>query len=473
MNVYEELAEQLEERIRKGVVLSGQKLPSVREFSKKENVSPSTVVEAYELLRSRGLIESRDRSGFFVASIRSSKIDAPEKRAVLIPTTKVSADEMVRALRSAVYDQKIFPFGVAAPLPDFFPTKALNRTIQKVLSEDPTLLSEYRFPPGGFVLRDQISQRYRKVGLKHPIESIVTTAGAIEAVGLALKAVAKPGDLIAVESPCYFGILQLVRSLGYNILEVHADPEVGITPKLFEEAVKKASGRLKALVTVSNFSNPLGSRVPDEAKQEIVALAAKSNVVIIEDDIYSELYFEGKRPKPYQAFDARDTVILCGSFSKTVSSSLRVGYAISKKYAPEITFLKTASSSAVSALGEEVLSSYLDSDSYDRHLKDLRCEYKTLVARYSSAVLAAFPAGTKVSEPKGGFVIWVQLPKQIDTRDVQRIALQQSISIAPGPIFSPCNDGHENFMRLNCAIPWTAQSQKAIQKLAKILHEQL
>lgn len=468
MNIYEELAEKVEERIRNGVMFAGQKLPSVRDMGHKEDVSPSTVVEAYELLKSRGIIESKKRSGFFVSHIQSSSLDVTRKSPAFIPTSNHNPDELIKALRLATFDPKIFPFGAASPLPDFFPTKALNRTINRVLVEEPALLTEYRFPPGSITLRDQVYQRYQKLGLKINLESIVTTGGAIEAMALSLKAVAKPGDVVAVESPCYFGILQLVRSLGFKVLEIPLDPILGLTAARFEEAVKKAGSSLKAMVTVANFSNPMGCLAPEDAKKEIVSIAGKNDVVIIEDDIYGELYFEGNRPLPYKAFDKNDTVITCGSYSKTLCPALRVGYTCNKKYSSEIAYHKSAFNSSVSAFAEEVVATFIDSEAYEKHLRSLRPTYKTLVAQYSAQILSSFPSGTKISQPKGGFVLWVQLPKEIDSRNIQRKALEQSISIAPGTIFSASNKDYVNFMRMNCAIPWSAQSVRAITKLAKL-----
>ena len=274
--------------------------------------------------------------------------------------------------------------------------------------------------------------------------------------------------MVAVETPCYFGILQLVRSLGFKILEVPIDSELGLTVAQFQEALKK-SPKLKAIVTVSSFSNPLGSLVPEKVKEELVKLATKAGVVIVEDDIYGELYFEGQRPKPYKSFDKGDTVITCGSYAKTLSPAFRIGYVCSKKYASEISFHKSALTSGVSALGEEALALFLETDGYEKHLRSLRSSYKTLIAQYSQAILSSFPVGTKISQPKGGFVLWVQLPKGIDSRDIQRLALEESISIAPGPIFSASHKDFVNFMRINCAIPWSTSSQRAINRLSKIL----
>jgi DNA-binding transcriptional MocR family regulator len=464
MTVYESLAVKIEIKIRNGLLLPGQKLPSVRDLSSNERVSPATVVEAYELLRDRGMIESRERSGYFVLQHQKSLLDPIQKTASFIPAIDANPNDLILAIRLASDDAKVFPFGAATPIADYFPDQAIQRTIAKVIREEPTILSDYRFPPGSIRLRDQVADRYARLGVKMPLDSVVTTTGAIEAIGLSLS---------AIETPAFFGILQLVKSMGYKVLEIPLEAERGLTPVRLQQAIVKSGGKLKAVVTVSSFSNPIGSCVPDDQKTEIVQIAARAGVVLIEDDIYGDLYFEGKRPKPYQAFDPGDTVITCGSFSKTLSPSLRVGFACSKKYAPAIAFLKAARSSGVSALAEESIAAYLETDQYERHLKFLRKEYKTLLSQYSAAILAHFPEGTKISQPKGGFVLWVQLPKGVDSRELQRRALQARISIAPGPIFSASYQDYENFIRLNCAIPWSPRSQKAVMKLAGLVEEQL
>lgn len=469
MNRYETLAHKIEEKIRAGMLLSGEKLPSIRELSRKEQASPATVVEAYELLKDRGLVEARDRSGVYVANVQSPPLDIPKSSATFAAPATLNPDDLILSLRQATHNPRIFPFGAASPLPDYFPVNALNRCIARTLRDEPALISEYRFPPGSETLRAQIIKRYAHHGLKLEPDSVVTTGGAIEALSLALCTVAKPGDVVAVETPTYFGILQLLRSLGYKILEIPLDPDRGLTPERFQQALKKSAGGLKALVTVANFSNPLGTLVTDEDKQALVQLANAAQVTIIEDDIYGDLGFGDVRPLPLKAFDTSGTVVLCGSFAKTISPALRVGYACSKKHAKAITLHKAARTSGVSALAEDALALYLSTGHFERHLRKIRREYRTLTAQYAGAILAHFPAGTRVSNPAGGFVLWVQLPGKTDSRQVQRKALAQSISVAPGPIFSPSHKYYTRFIRMNCAIPWSTQAQRAIQKLAKIV----
>lgn len=469
MNLYESLAVKIEEQIRGGILAIGDKLPSVRHLGRQENASPATVVGAYELLKSRGLIEARERSGFYVANMLAPPLTEAKTTPGFVKPASLDPEDLISALRQAMHNPRIFPFGTAAPTPDFFPVKALNRCLAQVLRDEPATVSEYRFPPGAESLRQQLRKRYSSLGVKLAVDDIITTSGAIDAMGLALSAVARPGDVIAVETPTYFGILQLVRALGYKILEIPLDTELGLTPQRFHQALQKSAGKLKALITVANFCNPLGCLVNDAHKQQLVQRATDAGVIIIEDDIYGDLAFDGTRPKPLKAFDTAETVILCGSFAKTISPALRVGFACSRKFAPAILAQRAARVSGVSALAEEALALYLSSGHYERHLRKIRSEYHTLTAQYTGAILNHFPAGTRVSRPAGGFVLWVELPGAVDARLLQAKALEKNISVAPGPLFSSNHKEYGSFIRVNCAIPWTTQAQKAVEKLGGII----
>jgi DNA-binding transcriptional MocR family regulator len=469
MNLYESLAVKIEEQIRGGILAAGEKLPSIRFMGRQENASPATVVGAYELLRSRGWIEGRERSGFYVASIQAPPLTEAKAAPEFVKPASLDPDDLILSLRQAMHNPRIFPFGTAAPMPDFFPVKALNRCLAQVIRDEPAILSEYRFPPGAESLRQQLRKRFAGLGVKLAVDDIITTSGAIDAIGLALSTVARPGDIIAVETPTYFGILQLLRSLGYKILEIPLDTESGLTPGRFRQALQKSAGKLRALICVANFSNPLGTLMEDAHKRELVQLAADAGVTIIEDDIYGDLAFDGTRPKPLKAFDAQDTVILCGSFAKTISPALRVGFACSRKFAPAILAQRAARTSGVSALAEEALALYLASGHYERHLRGIRRDYRTLTAQYTNALLANFPKGTRVSQPAGGFVLWVQLPGTTDSRLLQAKALEKNISLAPGPLFSSNHSDYGQYIRINCAIPWSTQSQKAVEKLSNII----
>lgn len=470
MNRYELLANTLERAIRAGKLRPGDRLTSVRELSESEGVSPSTVVQAYELLQARGWVEARPRSGFFVSE-RPAASDPPRTGSgakLLTEPSSLEPEELILALRQALDDPKILPLGGAIAAPEFLPYKAVSRAQSRVLREEPALSSEYLFPPGSRALRDQIAKRHRRLGVTCDADAIVTTAGAVDALCLALRAVMRPGAIVLVESPTYFGILQAVRALGHPILEVPVHPERGLEPSSFAAALREHGPRLGAAVLVPNHSNPLGALMPDEAKAEIVRLAAAAGVTLLEDDVYGDLAFGARRPKPLKAFDTSDDVILCSSFVKTIAPSLRTGFVISAKHAKAITILRSSLASGTNVISEETLAAYLSGGGYDRHLRWVTREYRTLLAKFTAAVLRHFPEGTRVSAPRGGYVLWVQLPNRIDTRVVQKKALAAGINIASGPLFS-ARGAYRDCLRLNCAVPWTPQLERGIARLGALI----
>lgn len=471
MNRSQQLAQELEAQMGSGKLLPGEKLPSVRTFAAAQGMSPTTVVEVYELLKARGLLEARARSGYFVANSPISPLMLPERRLTLLPSRPVTAEDPLQDLLAAGNNDRVFPFGAAVPRPAFYPAAAIKRLFNRTLRENPALLTAYRFAPGSETLRRTLARRYQRLGVKLNHEAVVTTAGAIDAISVALGAVAEPGATVGVETPTYPGIFHLVKSLGYRILEIPLHAQRGLTPEALAAAISKTRGGLKAVVCIPNFSNPLGTLVNDEDKLALVRLASREGVTLIEDDIYADLAFAAARPRPLKAFDRDDSVILCTSFSKTVCPTLRVGAVINGKAAGRLAALKYARGAGLSALGEEVLQRYLEHGQYERHLQGVRGEYQTLLARYTQLLLQNFPAGTRVSQPQGGFILWVELPHAIDGAALQQRALKRSISVAPGSIFSESGTHYRNFIRLNGAVPWTEASRKALTQLAALLRE--
>jgi DNA-binding transcriptional MocR family regulator len=465
------LAAGLRDQMESGLLAAGGRLPSVREHAALHKVSPTTMVEAYELLKQEGRIEARARSGYFVLPPQAT-LSLPERGFSFIPSASLAPDDLLHDMLAAGNDDRIFPFGAAVPRPSFYPTQKLRRLMTQVLRDDPALIGAYRFMPGSLALRQTLARHYQQLGVKVQPAAIVTTTGAIEAVGLALGAVAAPGATIGVETPTYPGIFHLVRALGYRILELPIDATRGLTPEVLETGIQRARGKLQAVVTTPNFSNPLGTLVTDADKQALVDIATRAGVALIEDDINGDLGFTGQRPRPLKAFDRHDTVLLCTSFTKTISASLRCGCVINAQHASTLSALKYARGSGISALTEAVLQRFLDQGYYQRHLVKVRSEFRQLLARYSQEILQLFPSGTCLSQPQGGFILWVELPHAIDGAILQKQALQKRISVAPGSIFSEGGGQYRNSIRLNCAIPWSVAAHKALAQLARLIRDQ-
>jgi DNA-binding transcriptional MocR family regulator len=284
-------------------------------------------------------------------------------------------------------------------------------------------------------------------------------------LNLCLRAVAKPGDTIAIESPTYYGILQIIEALGMKACEIPTFPREGVC---LDELVKRLKGcRIKACVFSLNFSNPLGSCMPDVKKARLVKILADRDIPLIEDDLYGNLSHSPHRPKTAKAFDKHGLVLLCDSFTKTLAPGSRVGWTAPGRYRTQVEHLKFISSIGTPTLPQMAIAEFLANGGYDHHLRKLRRFYAEQVPRVTQAITKYFPAGTKVTRPTGGYVLWVELPPQVNSLELFRKALAENISIAPGPIFSP-KQKLENFIRLSCGAPWSEAMDQALLKLGQL-----
>jgi DNA-binding transcriptional MocR family regulator len=323
----------------------------------------------------------------------------------------------------------------------------------------------YDFPPGYAPLRHEIAKRSIDWGCRLSENDIVTTHGTMEALNLCLRAVAKSGDVIAIESPAFYGTLQIIESLGMKALEIPADPRDGIILDVLASAMRRQE--VKACLFVLNFSNPLGSCMPDAHKKELVELLARRAIPLIEDDIYGDLSFGATRPKTAKAYDNQGLVLLCSSFSKTLAPGYRVGRTAPGRFKSQIESLKFTSSMATVTAPQMAIADFLQSGGYDRYLRKIRRILMTQVQQMSNAVGRYLPAGTKVTRPQGGYVLWVELPRSVDSLELHRRALQQKISIAPGPIFS-AQQKYKNFIRLSCGQAWSEKIDHAVRTLGDL-----
>lgn len=296
-------------------------------------------------------------------------------------------------------------------------------------------------------------------------DEVVLTNGCQEALVLSLRTVAKPGDVIAIESPTFYGILQAIESQGMRALEITTDPSDGMCPAALARAL--ARWPIKACVLMPNFGNPLGHLTPEERKAELVGLLRAHGAVLIEDDVYGELAFDHHRPWAAKAYDEQGEVLYCSSFSKTLGSGLRLGWAVPGRYRDRLTYLKYASSQAAPTLQALAVADYLERGGYDRFLRNLQRRLRSQVRRVIDAVRRHFPRDTRVTRPRGGFVVWIALPAKTDALRLQDQALAAGISIAPGPMFSN-GDGYDHCIRLNCALLWRPETETALAELGRL-----
>jgi DNA-binding transcriptional MocR family regulator len=466
--LYQQLAGRISLLIDRGTLRPGERVPSVRRFSSQQDVSIATVMQAYRLLESRGLIEARPQSGYYVRPRRLSpppepEISRPERR-----STKVQVGDLVMEVIKATRDPALIRLGAGFPHAELFPTQELHRTMAAMGRRFPILGNSYDPTPGNLSLRVQVARRALEAGCLLSPDDIVTTCGATEALSLCLRAVARPGDTIAIESPTFFGILQMIESLGMRACEIPTYPREGVC--LDELTARLKSCRIKACIFSLNFNNPLGSCMPDDKKRRLVELLADRQIPLIEDDIYGNLAFESPRPKAAKAFDRAGLVLLCDSFTKTLAPGYRVGWVAPGRFQAQVEYMKFISTNATPTLPQMAIADFLANGSYDHHLRKLRRFYAAQIQSMTGAISRYFPAGTKVTRPTGGQVLWVELPPQFDSLKLYHRALERKISIAPGQIFSP-KKKFTNCIRLNCSNPWSPVVENALKMLGQIMAE--
>ncbi|MBC2593352.1 PLP-dependent aminotransferase family protein [Ruficoccus amylovorans] len=466
--LYERIARQLDAQIQDGVFRVGERLPSVRQLCASERVSPASALQALSLLEARGLIEARPKSGFFVRHRRVDCAPPPPPSSCKLEPGAVGVSDVVAQVFYQAGDERMVPLGAAIPAPELLPTERLSRCLAQLARSQPERLGRYDIKPGHPELLRQLVRRFASYGCHVAQEELVVTFGAMEALNLAVRAVTHPGDIVAVESPCYFGLLEILESLGLRALPVPGTCEEGIDLDLLETAIERH--RVKAVMLVPSFSNPNGSCMSQPRRERLMALLADHGIPLVEDDIYGDIHFGPERPRPVKSLDRDGLVLYCGSFSKILSPGLRVGWVAGGRYSEQVRRLKYISSLTTPAINQLAIARFLESTAMERHLRSLRQAFRTQMAQISEEILASFPEGTGLSQPEGGFYLWVQLPDGVDAFDLHRLAAAEKIDIAPGQIFCPHAD-IRNRIRISCGYPCDARIRKSIHTLARLVRE--
>lgn len=467
LSLYLQLADAVAGQIEAGTYRPGDRIPSVRKLRDQFGVSLSTVLEACRVLEDRGLIVAKAQSGHYVRPRPPRPRSEPEQSKPTSEAKRVDAS-LAMKLNLGIGNPQEPTLGAAVQGPELMPIAALNRLLGHVLRHQPTACHSYDAPPGSAALRRSIAQRGADAGYLVGADDIVITSGAKEAVYLSIKAVTRAGDTVAIESPAYYALLEVLGSLGLKALEIASHPRHGINLDDLARALRDQP--IAAVALVSNFSNPTGSCMTDGAKRQLVDLLDAHDVPLIEDDVYGELVFEGPRPSAIKAFDQSGGVLYCSSYSKTLSPGLRVGWAIPGRYQNAVELLKLVVNQATAVAPQLALAAFLDSGGCDRHIRRARLMYRDQMTSVIDAVERYFPETTRLTRPEGGHVLWVQLPDGVDAMDLYHAADPLGIRIAPGPMFSP-SDGYRNFIRLNTGFPWNETTDHQMATLGSLVAE--
>ncbi|MGN6416562.1 MAG: PLP-dependent aminotransferase family protein [Pseudobacter sp.] len=460
--IYSEISGKLAHLIKTEVLKAGERLPSVRMLCQEHGISMNTAKRVFLELEAQSLIESKPQSGYFVSRTAYRRLPLPAvSKPSTLPKHKEPADLIDRVYANMGND-KLTLFSVGAAVGSLLPQARLSKEIVHATRELKGAGANYENPQGNEKLRRMVAARALTWGGNLQEHELVTTSGGLNAIAYCLMALGKPGDTVAIESPCYPGILQLALSLGLKVLELPTHPETGI----LMEALKKALPKIDICLLVSNFNTPLGSCMPDENKQEAVRLLSSHGIPLIEDDVYGDLYFGTHRPKCCKAFDTEGNVLLCSSLSKTLAPGYRVGWVAPGRYKEKIMKQKLVHTIAGSSITQEAAANFLKSARYDNHLRHLRKTLQYNYRQYVDAIAEFFPEGTRTSRPQGGLALWVEFDKSIDAVELYELAMKQKISIAPGRMFT-LQDQFNHCMRLCYGLPWTDDLQLKLKKTGK------
>lgn len=466
MKLYEQLSDAISTRINEGLYQAGDKLPSIRAMSENYGVSISTVQEAYRLLEREGRVESRFKSGFYVLGRANTAPRVDDISQPIPRPLEVTQWSLVMDLLGVDERPHLTSLGIGTPDLSSSTLKPLFRLIGECAKSPDLSAFGYDGLSGTETLRKQIARLGIDSGCRwHPSDIIVTT-GCQEALACAMRVLTQPGDVVAVDSPSFYGSMQTIEALGLKVMEIPTHPKTGISLEALELALEQWP--IKVLQLIPSFNNPLGYNMPDERKSDLYRLAQKYDITIIEDDIYGDIYYHYPRPRSLKSFDTDGRVFFCSSFTKTLAPGLRLGWMVPGRSQDKALQMKYFSTASTSILTQLAVAEFVAEGGYERHLRKMRAQYRhhkdiiiELIERY-------FPEGTKVSDPEGGFLLWVEFPEHLDSVELKRLALAHDISIAPGVLFS-ASGKYRNCIRMNYSKKITEETEQAINTVGQLV----
>jgi DNA-binding transcriptional MocR family regulator len=482
---YLQLAQQVRRDIAQQRYAPGERLPSVRALAAAQGVSVATVVRCYRHLEALGAVQARHKSGMYVAEpdarraahgegagagLRGARRTSVRAQSAPPPVEfdrLVSLEHRMTQLYSLTTQQPLqWGLHLANAAPAWYPTDALARIAQRLLRSQPEMLGAYPTGSGLPALRTELAGWMVTYGLDLQPEELLVTNGSTEALNVALRAVTRPGDAVVVESPVYFGLLQMLGNLGLRAIELPCTPGEGMSLEALEYALEHQSG-VRAVVAMPNFQNPLGHVMPDRNKRRLLRLVEQHDLALIEDDVFGDLSHTPHRPQPVKAWDRHGRVIYCGSSSKSLAPAFRLGWASGGRWHARMESLKLSTSLAAPWLEQAVMSEFLRSGGLQPHLRRLRERLAQTTPRAAEAVRKHFPAGTRVHSPAGGWWLWLELPEPVDTLALLRLAVAQGMAFTPGALFSTTAK-YASYLRLNIARPWTRELEQAVRQLGRL-----
>ena len=477
---YEQLARYLTEFIGDYSLKKGDRFLSIREIMVRYAVGKNTAYKALQHLEDAGMLTAEPKSGYVVN--QKPHLATEHIGAYRFCEQRALSDRATFIRRWAEHSKSAkYRMDLATGAANLYPAAELQTISNSITRSKPYILTEYVMGSGLLELRQKIALRHNSFGCLFTPDDILITHGATQAITLALQSVTQSGDWVMVESPTYFGFLQILQSLKLNVVELSIDVKKGLEPNHLRSVIEQAEKqkkRISACLLQANVQNPTGCSIALNLRAEILSLCAEHHIAVIEDDTFGDLYQtsaqQPQRPAPLKALDAHNNVILCSSLSKLIAPGLRIGFIQGGAWHEQIRTLHHATSIGCTELPQHLMARMIPRK-YEQHLKALRAIYAVNVAQVRTWLTQYFPAGTHSMTPRGGYLLWVTLPDSVTADQLFDLALQErSISFAPGSLFS-IGEHHQNAFRLNCATlnhKFTQRDIKALGQLAQRIHQE-
>nr|WP_068890527.1 PLP-dependent aminotransferase family protein [Pedobacter panaciterrae] len=462
---FEEFTSVIERNIIEGTFRPGHKLPSIRELKEQYKTSTSTIQNGYEHLIIKGLVQSIPKSGYYV----SNKLPKHYQQSLQTQNTPVVRDAVFENNLNLITTEhpgsKLSEFNVAAPGSLIIPQNLLLRTMQQVIREQGVGLLKYYPSHGSRLLREHISTRAATYQTPiNPAELIITDGG-LQALYIALASICAPGDIIAIESPCVFSVLEVIRVLRLRVIEIPIDSQTGFDVDYLKKAC--SGNQIKAILVTPNFQNPTGILLTDIQKKQLLQIAQHYNIAIIENDIYGDLNFNHYRPGTIKSFDQSGLVITYSSYSKTLSPGIRLGWLSTGKFFQQAEQIKFSLGSTVSPIYQETVNKLIHTGSYDRHIRKFRMQLAKNANFTLNLLSSSFPKDIIAFTPAGGYNIWVKMPDRIDMDRFYNECERIGIRFTPGHTFSFSNT-YSRFFRIVFANQYSAKRITALKKIGKM-----
>lgn len=460
--LYRQIAADLSRQIRSGVLRAGTRLPSIRQLAKQRQVSISTAIRSMQVLDESGLVDARPQSGYYVRPPRG-RLPQPSVAPLTLREQLVGRSELVWKMLQPAPPEGGVSFAAGTLDPEYFPYRTLRQLLASISRRKPQLLSTYALSPGSRAFHTNIAETYARWGCPLRPDELVTVAGCMEGVTLCLRAVAEPGDLVAVESPTFFGLLQALEYQHLKVVEIPTDSERGMSLDALETVLRTMP--VKAVIASPSLNNPLGGSMSLADKQRLVRIIDAADIPLIEDDGYGDFAEAPVRALPAKAFDRHGRVMLCSSFTKSLAPGFRLGWVSGGRYHNRIELLKMMTSMGSPPILEAVLATYLSSGGYERFLRRLRTRLVEQRQEYADVISDCFPAGTRLSSPAGGYLLWVELPDGVATDLLMDQAA--GLSYSPGVVFSASGRDFRNCLRISAGRRMNPQILATLQHLGR------